>query len=74
MSGRLGWNAFNPLIPKCNKVLISPYKYHPWLKGLSHENMGNNQQLTKLLMILQILPVRILEMYREQYGEYAYWC
>ena len=31
----------------------------------------NDQKLTKLLMVSQILPVRTLEIYREQYGKYA---
>ena len=41
------------------------------VKGLSHKNKENDQLLMKLLMVLQILLVRTLEMYREQYGEYA---
>ena len=30
--------------------------------------------LKKLLLVKQILHFSSLEMYREQYGEYAYWC
>ena len=30
------------IIPKSDKVL----QYHPWMKGLTHENKGNDQQLT----------------------------
>ena len=37
----------------------------------SQEIKENDQKLTKLLMVSQILPVRTLEIYREQYGEYA---
>ena len=36
--------------------------------------MRNNHQLKQLLIVKQILPVNNLETYREQYGEYAYWC
>ena len=57
--------SFAPCAPfhAQNEVLMSvntfnPLSYHPWIKGLSHENKGNDQQPKKLLMVLQILPVR----------------
>ena len=37
-------------------------------------SQGSSHQLKKLLIVRQILLVRTLEMFREQYGEYAYWC
>lgn len=40
---------FNPLIPKSDEVRANfSSHYHPWIKGLSHENTGNDQQLIKL--------------------------
>ena len=37
----------------------------------SHKNKGNGK---KLLIVGQILCVSTLKMYKQQYGEYAYWC
>ena len=41
------------------------------MKCLNHENKGNDQKQTKLVMVSQILLIKTEEMYREQYGEYA---
>ena len=44
-------------------------------QGSSHlPEKGTDHQLKKLLIVRQILLVRSLEMFREQYAEYAYWC
>ena len=51
--------CFNPSIPKSDKVLILPHNIT--LESMLQEcykNRGNDPQLTKLLMDLQILPVR----------------
>ena len=37
------------------------------------ENQRNDHQLKKPQIVKKILPVS-KEIYREQYGEYAYWC
>ena len=47
-------------------------KYHPWITHEGHKDKGNDHKLKKLLIVKQILLVSTLEMYREQYGEYAY--
>ena len=64
------YSELRPLISKSDKVLISLYNYclNQMFKS---QDKGNDQQLTKLLIVLQILLIRTLEMYREQYGEYA---
>ena len=66
------YELFYPLIPKSDMVLNSPQDITPEIKVLSHENTGNDQQLMKLLMVLQILHLRTKRMHREQYREHVY--
>ena len=64
------WVEVNPLDPKSDWHLISPYHITP-------------ESSTKVMGIVMITNSRLLnkfslsaslEMYGEQYGEYAYWC
>ena len=55
-----------PLTLKSDQLLISPYNITPE-SNKGHKNQGNDHQLKFSLSALQ-------EMYREQYGEYAFWC
>ena len=58
----------NPYTPKSDDHLIS----ESHMQVLRIEEMITDWGSSWL--IIQILPVSTLGMYREQYGEYAYWC
>ena len=44
------------------------------LKGKGHKNKGNDHHLKKPLIVKQFSLSAPQKMYREQYGEYVYWC
>ena len=56
-------NSDNLLTPKEWLATNFSLQYHPWITHEGHKNKGFNHQLKKPL----------IEMYREQYGEFAYW-
>ena len=58
----------NPYTPKSDDHLIS----ESHMQVLRIEEMITDWGSSWL--IIQILPVSTLGMYREQYGEYTYWC
>ena len=66
--------SLNPITAESDWHLISPNNITPKFKPEGHETKGTDHQLKKLLIVRQILLVRSLEMFREQYAEYAYWC
>ena len=47
----------DPLTPKSDQHLISPYAFTPESHIQGHESKGNNHQLKKPLMVEQILFV-----------------
>ena len=63
----------NPLAPKSDKHLISPYYVSPesHVKVMRKEKMITNLSSSWLLNKFSLLAA--LGVYREQYGEYLYW-
>ena len=56
-------------------MCVCPSKF-PKLARITHwscKNKGNDHQLKVLFIVDRILLVNTLTMYKEQYGEYAYW-
>ena len=65
--------SVNPLIPKSDQHLISPFSIIPESNiKVMRINEGNDNQLKNLLIVKQIPLARTSGLYREQYGEYAY--
>ena len=65
---------FNPLILKSDQHLISPYNINPDsnIKIIGIKEMITN--LRRSWLLNKFFLSATLEMYREQYGEYTYWC
>ena len=65
---------FNPLILKSDQHLISPNNISPDsnIKIIGIKEMITN--LRRSWLLSKFFLSAPLEMYREQYGEYAYWC
>ena len=63
-----------PLTPKSDKYLISPYNItlESHMKVMRRKEMITNKRSSWLLNKFSLSAPE--EMYREQCGEYAYWC
>ena len=62
----------DPLTPKSDQHLISPYAFTPESHIQGHESKGNNHQLKKPLMVEQILFVSSIGDVWKHCGEYPY--
>ena len=62
----------DPLTPKSDQHLISPYAFTPESHIQGHESKGNNHQLKKPLMVEQILFASSIGNVWKQCGEYPY--
>ena len=69
-----GYHTINPLNPRSAWHLISPWD----ITTESHSDVMRIKEMitNKRTFFIgkQILLVSILKMYKEQFGEYAYWC
>ena len=65
------WVEVNPLDPESDWHLISPYHIPP---ESSTKVMGIEEMITNSRLLNKFSLSASLEMYGEQYGEYAYWC
>ena len=66
--------SLNPLTPKSDQHLISPYNITPesHIKVKRIKEMIN--KYTSFWLLNKFSLSAPWEMYREKYGEYAYWC
>ena len=62
----------DPLTPKSDQHLISPYAFTPESHIQGNESKGNNHQLKKPLMVEKILFVSSIANVWKQCGEYPY--
>ena len=65
-------STFNPLTLKSDQHLISPYNITPESHIKRIKKVITNQRLSWLLNSFSVSAP--LELYREHYGECAYWC
>ena len=65
------WVEVNPLDPESDWYPISPYHITPESRM---KVMGIEEMITNSRLLNKFSLSASLEMYGEQYGEYAYWC
>ena len=65
----------NPLTPKSDQILISPYNYITLESNVKVTGIKEMITYISSSWFLNKFSLSVLqEMYREQYGEYSYWC